>query len=92
MDTHFTPTPTPSSETSSPGIFRLSDADIEEFRVLVQTETGVWMSVEEASARAYALLTLTRIIICPAEHASQDLQVQSSSRLPESHGHIRVRS
>jgi hypothetical protein len=92
MATHFTPTPPPSSENSSPGIFRFSDTDIEEFRALVQTVTGVWMTVEEASARAYALLTLARIIIGPTEHPPRNERVQSSSRLQDSHGRSRVQS
>lgn len=46
-------------------IFRSTEEDVREFQALVHRTSGVWMTVEEASQRANALLSLTRILIGP---------------------------
>ena len=80
------------ADTPNAAIFRLTDADVQEFRALVQKATGLWMTPEEAAARAYALLTLARIIVDQIKDQRPEMKVQTSSTLHDSCGHSRVGS
>lgn len=76
------------SESSGPGGFALTQADIDEFKGIVRRECGVEMSDREAWSRVIELLSLYRMMLGPIpedpEARPAGPEVQLPSHLPDS--------
>ena len=71
----------PSATASGHGGFALTQADIEEFKALVERECGVRLDDHSAWNRVIELLNLYRVLLGPTPEDPEARRVQTSSPL-----------